>query len=873
MPNRVILEKTAQALEKALYSSPENVELMASLAEVYYRLGRFNERTVRLFEQVLEGKPRNLTVQNALSVGCLVVQLSQMVRDLADPTQLNLEMIGENIANVRGLLEEQKNSADLMRVLGDLLLLKGQVAEALDSYNKANNLGLSEISPILTAFEKARALHSFPADVLVHFARLYRQNRQMEAAFALYEQVLEEGTDSQEVQEEALDIVQQLYPQQFLPKLPTELQLRLTKILFRCGRSSEALLLFKLIRVEELEDFGCVKMIARHLIEEEDYRQAFDYLSRIPLDTENKELLNAITHRLEKRGELDTAVYLLRFINENDLVFKEAQEIQDHQLEMSTQLELADLHFKNQRYETALGGYFRVLQLGYDNPEPVIEKIEALLKEIPEVSKDRLLFIAHFLEEKKDYHKAIQILSRVVARDPADRESVLKLRSFYVKLLDENPNLGALRLNLGDLSMQIGECDNAIEQYRQAANLPELSIEANRRLAAAFMKTSNYHLALEKFKNLPLDTVDLDKVYELEEKFMKDGRYNEALAAATLIYGFDTKYRDVEQKVSSLAEMVKNAKEAPFTDPKMQELIGDLAAGRYRYLEKIGGGGMGVVYKVFDAKENQTLAMKILREGLSHSSRAIDRFFREARIAATLNHKNIVKIYDYHISNVHGQSFICMEHVDGPSLRELLDKKFNDDPEVTNSYISRILYYTLQLCDALDATHEKGLIHRDIKPDNIMINAQHEVKITDFGIVHIEQATFTPTGAQIGTPRYMSPEQVQGSRVDNRSDIYSVGILIYECLVGSPPFITGDIAFQQVTQIPTRPRDIVKAIPEALDNAIMKCLEKKPAERYQNSLALQDALEEIFDALGGEIPTATPTAGGAPSSGVLSDLD
>jgi serine/threonine-protein kinase len=272
---------------------------------------------------------------------------------------------------------------------------------------------------------------------------------------------------------------------------------------------------------------------------------------------------------------------------------------------------------------------------------------------------------------------------------------------------------------------------------------------------------------------------------------------------------------------------------------------------------------MGVVHKVIDLKTNHVVAMKILREGLSSSGKAIDRFFREARIAATLRHRNIVNILDYNISNNYGQSYIAMEFVDGPSLREIIEKKFSMTVDITVEDVLEVLDWCSQLCDALDATHKKGIIHRDIKPDNIMLAPQSLIKITDFGIVHIEEATFTPTGALIGTPRYMSPEQVHGGRIDGRSDIYAVGIILYELLIGSPPFISGDISYQQVNVLPTPPKEICPTIPSAVDRIIMKCLEKTPNDRYQTSMDLKKDIDEAYIRLGGDPKRRMP----APSTG------
>jgi serine/threonine-protein kinase len=327
--------------------------------------------------------------------------------------------------------------------------------------------------------------------------------------------------------------------------------------------------------------------------------------------------------------------------------------------------------------------------------------------------------------------------------------------------------------------------------------------------------------------------------------------FPEALQAATMIHEFDSQYRDVEERILQLEQAIHHPDAAqPLCDPKMVELIGDQAIGRYRYIEQIGSGGMGVVHKVYDLKSQCVVAMKILRESLTGSSKAIDRFFREARIAATFTHPNIVNIFDYNINSVYGKSYISMEFVDGPSLRTIIEERFSVSGELGSEYIAEILDYIFQLCDALETTHMKGIIHRDIKPDNVMITGDRVVKITDFGIVHIEEATFTPTGALIGTPRYMSPEQVRGGRVDCRSDIYAVGIILYEALLGSPPFITGDIAYQHLNVAPPAPRQVNPSIPEAVEAISMRCLEKDPSRRFQRAkevgMAVERALEELY---------------------------
>jgi len=199
-----------------------------------------------------------------------------------------------------------------------------------------------------------------------------------------------------------------------------------------------------------------------------------------------------------------------------------------------------------------------------------------------------------------------------------------------------------------------------------------------------------------------------------------------------------------------------------------------------------------------------------------------------------------------------------MEYVDGMSLRELFEEYFAQGAPPLEVRLAEALYYVAQVCDALNCTHSKGIIHRDIKPDNILIGSNRIAKITDFGIVHVEEATFTPTGALIGTPRYMSPEQVMGIRIDGRADLYSAGIILYEWLVGAPPFVTGDIAYQQVNIPPVPPIEQNPDIPVEVNSIIVKCLEKNPADRYQSAVDLRQALETAYRRLVGKEPPAPP---------------
>jgi serine/threonine-protein kinase len=222
---------------------------------------------------------------------------------------------------------------------------------------------------------------------------------------------------------------------------------------------------------------------------------------------------------------------------------------------------------------------------------------------------------------------------------------------------------------------------------------------------------------------------------------------------------------------------------------------------------------------------------------LKSNPQAKQRFLREAQSAAGLNHPNIVSIYD--IVEQGDEEFIAMEYIEGKSLRQVLK-------EGKRLELEQIIDYVRKIAQALQVAHDAGVIHRDIKPDNLIITKSDEIKITDFGIAHIEESTITSDTMMIGTPFYMSPEQIKGKRVDRRTDIYSLGIVFYEMLTGKPPFTEGDIAYQHVHTIPPPPSIKSSGIPKEIDPIVMKCIAKEPDERYQTTMELADALNSVF---------------------------
>jgi eukaryotic-like serine/threonine-protein kinase len=280
-----------------------------------------------------------------------------------------------------------------------------------------------------------------------------------------------------------------------------------------------------------------------------------------------------------------------------------------------------------------------------------------------------------------------------------------------------------------------------------------------------------------------------------------------------------------------------------------------LLGGRYELDGVVGRGGMAEVYRARDIRLDRIVAVKTLREDLARDATFQARFRREAQSAASLNHPSIVAVYDTgeDMAGPTHVPYIVMEYVDGRTLRELL----RDDRRLLPE---RALEITDGVLRALDYSHRNGIIHRDIKPGNVMLTRSAEVKVMDFGIaraVSDSQATMTQTAQVIGTAQYLSPEQARGERVDARSDLYSTGCLLYELLTGRPPF-TGDspvaIAYQHVRENPIPPSRVDPEIPPWADAIVLKAMAKDPAERYQSAAEMRT---DIQRALSG-VPVAAP---------------
>ena len=271
--------------------------------------------------------------------------------------------------------------------------------------------------------------------------------------------------------------------------------------------------------------------------------------------------------------------------------------------------------------------------------------------------------------------------------------------------------------------------------------------------------------------------------------------------------------------------------------------VGSVVDGRYKVLAKVGGGGMADVWLAEDSHLQRRIALKVLHARFAQDREFVMRFRREAESAAGLQHPNIVSVYDR--GEWEGTYYIAMQYIEGPTLKQLIDSGITVEQGVA---------VIRQVLQAAGYAHRQGIVHRDLKPQNVIVDAEGKAVVTDFGIARAGVSEITQTGSVMGTPHYLSPEQAQGFEVTAVSDLYSVGVMLYEALTGRVPF-EGEsavaVAMKQVSQMPQRPSSIQPRVSPALDAVVMRALEKDPGQRFQSADAFIAALDQAMRDPGG----------------------
>ncbi len=391
-----------------------------------------------------------------------------------------------------------------------------------------------------------------------------------------------------------------------------------------------------------------------------------------------------------------------------------------------------------------------------------------------------------------------------------------------VELLERAGNF----LRVGQAFQSHGQLDEAIAVLQRVeAESPDY-VEAASLLGELFRGKGMFPLAIKKLQEIvgdqPVSKENIHLQYSLCLVYEDDSRFQDAAELLEKVLTCDYKYKDAEAHLGHCQEQSTRVQEA---EAKAVESVTD-SSGRYQIVGELGRGGMGIVFKSEDTVLDRLVAYKVLPNELRENPKALKNFLREAKSAAQLNHPNIVTVYD--AGEQDGRFYIAMEHVEGTTLKEILRSRGAISPAGTRHVL-------IQVCEALAFAHEKKIVHRDIKPANIMWTGEKQAKIMDFGLAKVIEEVRNHTTVVAGTPYYMSPEQTLGKNVDYRTDIYSLGVTLFELATGELPFKEGNVPYHHVHTPTPDPRTVNPKLPLLLAKIILKCMEKDPDKRYQTA--------------------------------------
>jgi tetratricopeptide (TPR) repeat protein len=827
-------DEAARALENASRRFPGDRETTCALARIYIKRGRLDDEARKTCRQAFELNPNDPKIAEA------VVKFASESKE----TALAIKA-GER------LLDLGVGTPSLYRMLADAYVATHAVEERVervfreamraDPQNRGYISHLAKVYCVLSRVD-AEAQKSYEAayqlnptfEVGKQLAKSYHHNDQLEDVARLVPKLL------------------------LLKPDDSELQKLLAQASFSGNRLEEAIEQYEAVLARDRDDPDALAHLAAAYARKglTDDRSLSLYKRALELEPKSDMLWMMVGRSAIARGDSagSAAAYKRAVLSGDaapDRVIRELKSVLAKGVDaMELRWLLAEALLHRNRLRETCEELNAIFEADPSQMPRVAEACGAILLKDPE-NQAAMLQRGTLLKAMGRFDEARVDLRTAFELNPTNVDTQRELAELYERVLRESDDAGTFQ-ELGEVCVAMGDYDRAIGCFQRSAQDFRHENFATKMLGRCFMEKNLLDLALEQFAKLPVDEEAKDLLYELGGQYERKKDVAGAKTAYKRIYSADINYHDVRQRMEALASgsTIGGTSFAPsgsagpgapvVGDYERTMIHQDLsleAQKRYELLQELGRGAMGIVYKARDNELDEIVALKILPEQISNNPEAVKRFRLEARAARRLAHPNIVRIHD--IGEEMGRKFISMEFVDGTDLKHLFRTKgapaFED-----------LCRWTFEIASALDYAHRQGIVHRDIKPANIMVGADGACKIADFGIAKaLDAADATMTGAVMGTPLYMSPEQIRGAQIDNRADIYSFGVMLYEFATGRPPFIEGDLAYQHLN---VEPAAIDGAFDAKFASIIMKCLAKQRDDRWTTAGDIIRFLNTFADA-------------------------
>ncbi|GAB4314471.1 MAG: hypothetical protein Kow0059_06290 [Candidatus Sumerlaeia bacterium] len=802
------------AYRKALEHYPDDKEILTILAHYHFRHDDFTPEAAAIYRRAYAVNPDDAMILRAIGR----VALDESDHTLAIEALERLAALGQGTAELytqlarcyaaigdtdprtekayrTALAEEPDNGVFLQNLTDAMVKLNRTDAEAIKIFEqRLKRLGASE-------------------SVGAQLAKAYMENNRFDAAIRLTQALLQKFPGNAEIRR--IQALASLHGDQLDQAIA-----QYTALLQQDPGDREAL-----VNLAMAYSFkGRLDEEAAHL-----------YLSALKIEPDNENLRLTLARVFAARGQMQQCIQefktvLSRSPQSMDRVREEVvRTLGEYPESVPLRWFFVELLIKMNHLRDAIEQLGTLFETNPAQAPQIIRTLEFILRKDPQ-NIAAFVQMGLFLRLSGDFERARAVLEKALEVRPDAAEVHKQLAEVYEKMLTSAENM-EIRYHLGKTYYQMGLFDKAIGCFQKTEQDFRWENDSVKMLGKCFLAKGLLDLAFQSYQKIPVDDELKDLLYELAQRYEHQGDIVGAKQVYKIIFAADINYRDVREKFEKLSGATSEPVNVERTS--LMNELSESARRRYELLDELGRGAMGIVYRAKDIELDEVVALKILPDNLSNNPEAVRRFKTEARSARRLAHPNIVRIHD--IGEEMGRKYISMEYIEGTDLKKILRRHKKLDERT-------VVEFARQIADALGYAHQLGIVHRDIKPANVMITKNNQVKIADYGIAKLVESTdATVAGAVIGTPLYMSPEQVKGEGVDPRADIYSLGVLLYEMLTGKPPFYEGDLAYQHIH----KPPPPLEGFDPDLIAIIMRCLEKDRERRFRNGRELCQALTQL----------------------------